>query len=528
MLFCPQSGAVTPDPTDALNAKIIRWAQSNLANYQKYVDFAKHGPQPQVPVPPMVDMPCHECDDMSTSTQGEAQVATWVKQSQEPEMTYINALLDISKQLALIESTGPGTLSPAAQQAIKPFSAQEADDAAIKLADRLLDGKAIPMANQYDQEPKQAYAGILFLLAVSKDDQLIQGLPGGSGNAANNQIIPLAETWEQSIAKKIDDDILSGHKYNLCPVYAQIYHDVEMLGGPETDIAKYTETVLKIQKLLHFNVQMSLHVTGGDDGSQMNLDWRGTATMSISVDAGKGCYTPQFDNGGKMDIDVVGFNMVTKDGTHVELTSPSQFEIKLLQPKLNLCDPNPVLQIPFDTASIPLDALTALGRTSKAQLFGGFLMAVVGLNDVNTAPANAVTGNPNTGGGKDSAPLGTDAGNTQARSAAASAAADNPKVTADLALLGAHQKDAAWMMSAEGQAVVAKIQKDALEAVTPQLGKLNTAAGQATNAADIMKAFSSAQVPWANGSANPVSKFFNVDKDSAHMFLAFSVSQAPQ
>ena len=137
----------------------------------------------------MVDMPCHECDEVGATTQGEAQVAAWVKQSQEPEVTYIAALLDIGKQLTALEAGGPGMLSLEAQRAIKPFSVQEANDATVKLADRLLDGKAIPMANQYDKEPKQAYAGIMFLLAVSRENQLLQGLGGGLGNAGNNQIV---------------------------------------------------------------------------------------------------------------------------------------------------------------------------------------------------------------------------------------------------------------------------------------------------------------------------------------------------
>jgi hypothetical protein len=68
ILFCPQSRAVPPDPADALNAKFIRWAQSNLASYRKYVDYAKHGPKPQVLVPPMVDPPCHACDARSVAS----------------------------------------------------------------------------------------------------------------------------------------------------------------------------------------------------------------------------------------------------------------------------------------------------------------------------------------------------------------------------------------------------------------------------------------------------------------------------
>jgi Prokaryotic cytochrome b561 len=53
--------------TVEVNAKVIRWAQSNLASDQKYVDYAKHGPKPQEPVPPRVVPPCQGCDARSVA-----------------------------------------------------------------------------------------------------------------------------------------------------------------------------------------------------------------------------------------------------------------------------------------------------------------------------------------------------------------------------------------------------------------------------------------------------------------------------
>ena len=66
------SGAQT---SAALSAKVIAWANANLASYKQAIDYAKHGPPPRVPVPPLVDPPCRSCDAASTPTQDEARVA---------------------------------------------------------------------------------------------------------------------------------------------------------------------------------------------------------------------------------------------------------------------------------------------------------------------------------------------------------------------------------------------------------------------------------------------------------------------
>ncbi len=57
----------------ALSAKVIAWANANLASYKQAIDYSKNGPPPQVPVPPLVDPPCRACDAADTPTPGEDQ-----------------------------------------------------------------------------------------------------------------------------------------------------------------------------------------------------------------------------------------------------------------------------------------------------------------------------------------------------------------------------------------------------------------------------------------------------------------------
>jgi len=209
------------------SAKVIAWANANLASYKQAIDYAKHAPPPQVPVPPLVDPPCRSCDAADTPTPGEAQVTAWIKQSEAPEAGYLKTLASIGKQVSNFSGVGKTGLSPAADKALAQFSEADIQAAIWKLSDRLLIGKAIPMAQKYDSEPKRAYAGISFLLKEARDAAQVHG----SDYSGSQQAGDLAIAWQQSIAKTIDNDVVAGHKYNLCPVYGTVYRELELLGG---------------------------------------------------------------------------------------------------------------------------------------------------------------------------------------------------------------------------------------------------------------------------------------------------------
>jgi hypothetical protein len=99
---------------------VIAWANQNIGPYHQYHTFAQQTHSPQTPVPPMVDPPCHVCGD-TTQTQGEAQVAAWVAQAQQPETTYIQGLLAMDKYIQLLGSNSSEILTPAAQKALSQF-----------------------------------------------------------------------------------------------------------------------------------------------------------------------------------------------------------------------------------------------------------------------------------------------------------------------------------------------------------------------------------------------------------------------
>lgn len=507
----------------AVSAKVIAWANQNIGPYHQYHTFAQQRHSPQVPVPPMVDPPCHLCGD-TTQTQGEAQVAAWVKQSEEPENTYITGLLAMDKYIQLLGGSGSDILTPAAQKALGQFE----DDAgflsdAASIAAELMNGKAVPMAQKYDKEPKQAYAGITFLLAASKEEQL---LGRDEDHSEENQALQMAEQWEQSISDKIESDVVAGHKYNLCPVYAEIVRNVQLLGGSEPqDMDKYIQMLKKLQDLVKFNVNLDLKVMiDGNDGSHMHADWTGKAKLTLNLDLANSCYTPVFDNSAKMAINVSNWDMLavstkpdgTQERTPVELTSSHSYNGTLGAPQLNLCDPQPLFQFPIPS-SIPQETIMAKGHTSNTTLFGSFMGAVVGTNEINSKATNAVTGQTPSlpGGGPPSSSSGS--------SGSGSSAMDQDKQAMD-----SHKGDVSWLMSPAGQAVIADMQKQVLQQAQSKMAAGGVVVPNATSFAQLGQSLSSAHLPWTNGQTQPVSKTLHVKKDTTDITLTISVQQASQ
>jgi len=503
----------------ALSAKVIAWANQNIGPFNQAIDYARHKQHPAVPVPPQVDPPCHVCGD-TTQTQGEAQVAAWVKQAQEPEATYMQTILSDSRQVELLGGASSDLLTPVAQKAMKPFdNEQQALVDAGAIASELVNSEAGPMVQQYGKDPKRAYAGILFILSAGK---MLALLGGDSDSSIQNQLIQDAQQWEQSIADKVQSDVLAGHKYNLCPVYGEIVRSAQLLGGPETDIDNYIQMLQKLQDLVKFNVNLNLKVNiDGSDGSHMHAAWTGKSKLTLKLDLANSCYTAQFDNGGQMAVNATNWDMVNiakkSDGTEeripVTLTSSHSYNATLGTPQLNLCDPQPLFQFPM-MVSTPPEEVTAKGHSAKTTLFPSFMGAVVATNEINSAATNAVTGQaPSLPGGN---------------SSSSSQSSDTSGMDQAKSAVEAHKGDVGWLMGPEGQAAIAQMQKGALQTVQSKIAGAGVVVPTASSFAQLGQSLASAHLPWTNGQTQPVNKTLHVKKDTTDIELTISVQQASQ
>jgi len=496
----------------ALSAKVLQWASANLGKYQEAINFARHAPPPQPPVPPEVDPPCHVCGDDS-KTQGETQVKAWADASENPEIKYSKILVSIDKDLTPLKALPGDTLSRTAEKALWPFIQDDIHEALGKLGTRLLD-KADKMGRQYHREPKRAYAGIFFLIQASHDGMMLQAFQNGGGdNNADNQNLEWAREWTQSIMDEIDQKVVSGHQYNLCPVYAEIYRQVSLLGSSEPDVNRFLQTAQKLQDQLKFKISTKLDAdVTEDDGSHFKATWESKAGLTLKLDINNSCYTPQFDNNGQMSVSVTSWDARSTKGP-ISLTSPHQFTATLGEPQLNLCDPHAVFQLPLGNVSgVPQEVITADGYSSKVAFFVPFMAAIVNAHEVNSGPTNELTG---------TSPSSQGAGSDSDSSGASSL--DSLKAQID-----AHRGDMNWIMSAEGKAVVAQMQQQAFNMAKGKMASAGVVAPNANNISQLTQSLSSAHLTWTNGQVRPVSQTLHVEKGSAKFTMSVTVQQQAQ
>lgn len=503
---------------NTLSVEAITWAKDNLDNYHSYQYLAKNIPQVQIPVPLLVDPPCRLCGKPDTDAQLTAPVAAWVTQSEEPELSALNNLVKIGNELAEWNKFA-GTLSPSAQRALKQYNAAAISDMEQKIAFRLFHAKALQMAQKYNSDPKSAYAGISFLVQVGKDAWALSAKGVSIDSDTQQQYSGQIRTWVQSISDKIDSDALAGHQYNQCPVYLDIYRLVNSLGTTVIGAEQIESITDKMQKQLRFDVSLYFHVVVTGKGSQ-DVTWTGKAKLRLNLDGSQGCYAPELE-GGKMAMTVENFSWVTDRGETVKLTSPRSFDMPLGLVQLSLCDKQPLLQLPLTAGNIPLEEITVGGNPpSKTPLLSSYLPAMV----LSTNISKSASKNPSQSSENDVlSPLGPP--NTPEQNASD---ADLKSLQAKLA---AHKGDKGWIMSPEGQSVIAQMEQAALALEQSKLASVGLKLPAEANATSLSESVASVQLNWSNGQAQPANTTFPqlvLGNGKSHFLLRVQVDQAEQ
>ena len=519
-----------PDLGSQRSAMLIQWATSNKARFTEIYSYSRNAPRPTAVTPPELDPPCRACDDASTPY-SQAQVDAWLKQVEDPEVSYIGDWMTMSGQYQiLMKGITSSDLSSPATHALRDFLPPDSESwlsVARSLAQRIF-SRAEATANAYDTNPKMAYAGTRFLMDASRQEDLVGNADPGDSQAA----IQLSQTWTQAVVNKIDSEILEGKQYNLCPAYISIIQDLEKTGG-SADVQRYEETVQKMQEMLTFDVTLKLHATmSASDGSKTDAAWSGKARMKINLDGKNSCYKPEWQDGGEMAIKVDNWSMIVMDKegngpptpVSVALVSPHSYQGSMDPPHVDLCAPQPIFQFPMPTSGIPPEEIQVKGRTEKGAFFGAFLAAIVAANELNNAQTNAVTG------GAPSLPGGAPSSSSDSANPSDSAGGQQ-QLQRDKALMAAHTGDAGWIFSPEGQAVMADMQKQALSMVQTKMASAGVVLPQSSNFQQLSTAMQSLHLPWTNGQAQPVRESRHVKKtengSSMNYEATVTVSQAP-
>ncbi|HKF46173.1 MAG TPA: hypothetical protein VKB38_02365 [Terracidiphilus sp.] len=526
-----------------LSAGVIAFVNDNLAGYTAATQLAsRKAPPPEVPVPPIVDYPCVACADSLQTTGAEqlttqtseavAQVNKWIHDSMEPEATQIAELQKIAHQLTLMGcENGCGNseeLSADAAKALKKFgTVDDINDNVRKLANRVWTGKVQPMYSLYHKDPKRAYAGVSLILTVARDAAMGAGIDGALETAGREM-----DDWLQTVLNRTEHDAVNGHLYNLCPAYLAILVKMGVIGNAGTfgeGFQDWSDKVgaiqQKLDKLLFFDVFVKLHAVGRTpEGGNMDITWMGKAKMRIDIERDhvtsdgrrifSPCFKPEFLDGGKMRVNVADFTMNGPQGG-VQLISPHSFDAVLTNPQLNLCDPHPVFQVALAGMKYPQEVIQAPGAPpAKANLLSSFMGMVSTTNEIDRKGTDALTGNANH--------LAPD---QKANDQAVNGARQRMNSAKDE--IEAHKGDVAWIMSAEGQAAIARVQAEAMGIVQPKLAAAGFDLPSVNNAGQLGMSLASAHLQWTNGQTTPVFQTLKVQKNGMDFELTVSVENTP-
>jgi hypothetical protein len=376
-----------------LSAQIVAWGQANVNAYAEAMG-ASRVPVGAVPVPPQIDSPCNLCGQQNAVANGSQLAQAWVDQAMQPEVNYAATLLTILKTAEANQELDINTLTPEAKAVVYQYNPWLIQAAIKRLGNHLVKGKAIPMAQQNLGDRRRSYPGILYLLEAGKKAALIDADPD-----AVQQAMTLAQQWEQNVVDQIDSDIRQGHQYNLCPSYLLLLRQLALLGADSTTIhvEDIANKIAEWQKLLYFDVTMNLHVSGHSSKGSMNADWEGKGKFEIALDSNGGCFRPQMV-GGVLHISMQPYDFQwtqhDKDGdVEIQYKGPSTFDLPMNNMvQLDLCDPQPVLQLPLAGTSSPIETYEGKGTSFQNMFFGSFLSAVAQANHTNRIETNQMTG----------------------------------------------------------------------------------------------------------------------------------------
>lgn len=495
-------------------------------------------------MPPEINPPCEACDNTAGgASESEAAVNAFIQVSEQPEVNEITYLISVERNNLLLEGLQSNSLSAPAEKCISKFASGTIDDAVTRLTDRLVSGKAVPMAQQYDKDSKRAYAGIRLILDIAREMATLRSMGDASSEADQQSALDSARTWTETVANNADSDISQKHQYNLCPVYLQIFRNLESLGGSSVNTQTFEDAVQKMDDMLHFDVTMDIHATGdpGQSG-QMNLDasWQLKTTLYLQLDLKRGCFTPKLENNNDLQVTVQNFTLTAK-GTQIDLISPREFTAPVAFVTLTLCDKNPILALHFTNYG-PTDEIEVEGRTSYSTYFQSMWEAAVntpltaailtdkGVGSGTSSDVNGSGGNSGSSGSNSGSNSGSGAsGGSLTLSTPKPSPSPNAQVNAIKqkmakikADLQAHASDPSWLMGPQGQADIAQIQSLTTQE-TEQVGQMvgpGVAAG--LEQANIL------ELHWTNGTTNVADEQFRFTTHGYTETLHVTVQQAPK
>ena len=494
----PKAGQLTPEEAAAVrySSMLVDFCNKNIVKYRNALAVLKT--PPVVPVPPALPPECKQCG-FKGPNETQAAVDQWFMQARKPEYQATQDLLSILRVMTMLgfdpsETATPvdtSALTPVAKSCMKQFDIDTIKESVNKLVTRQYKSKAIPMAQKYRKDPDRLRAGVPFVLSAAREYELQTG-----EDVAHGEGMQQAALWERSAFDAIEKTVFAKHEYYWCPSYMLMIGELERLGADkqigntlyDDPEANMRTMMRRLTDFMHFKVKMDVTMLENDGDKHTSIHWTGESQLAFDINYGTVCYTPKLRQDSLM-MTVDNWMMRGKNGA-VNLVGPHVFEAPVGGIKLNLCGQNPQIDIVFSNFGPP--SQTDAPMTPPLPVFSGVMQSV----------------------------LADDAKKSGRLQASAQNAKESLQSLKDQ--IAKHANDRTWLLSPEGQAVIAKISNFASGAAS---GAMQAGVSGAPTVEHISNEL---VMPWQNGTDNVADKSMTLDDSHGHFIVHLTIVHDPQ
>lgn len=366
----PKNGSAAKTSPKSMNQIIAEFCLKNTDPYELIKKWLKDNKGKNKVITPLaMDASCHDCHDPDQYKKDTAKINKWINESNQPEADYIRTLLSIQREWTLLGG-GDNIVNSEIPKCFYEFSTDEFADMEAQLARRIYD-RVADMARKNKKVPQYAFAGITYLLSVSRDLMLL-----GVLNSSDNSDISMAGEWLQTCYDQFDKRLFKEYQYQLYPTYLSLVRNLALL-GVENNTGDIMEWMKKMDEFMHFKLKVDFEAKGhGDHGGTYHALVKGEVEVQCKLQDG-GCYVWEPVNGNDMKFEVKEVIFQSDQG-EATYAGPPTFSVPVAL-KVNMCADNPTLKLSFSSFGDPQETYNVSGGgTAQAQALYGLAMATLG------------------------------------------------------------------------------------------------------------------------------------------------------
>lgn len=362
-LFSLTARAQRPDP--AMDKKADEAGIKLLPQYQQVKSWyeANRHTVPDIPLPPVIDPDCIECQDGDTPDRNQSIVDKFNDQAMQPEGQIIKQVLGIARTKELMGAGGNILPGDNYQNERHAPNMDKIDDYTLqrilKLAEQRLEKKALGMVSKYKSTSVYFLGGLNFYLSTYRNLLLLGYYT--QDNALDN---PDFKQWAKTYFDKNTDRLINQYRYNYYPGLLYAPRQAALMGidlsghrfkmpdnRPFTIISgdDGVRFVNQLRTFMHFKLKIKMEANGHSESGPLHASISGEAELYCKLSetaGGQSCYQWVSDNDNMIKCTVDDITFANHDGQMIYKGAKEFFNRFTLS--IGLCEKEPQFIMALD------------------------------------------------------------------------------------------------------------------------------------------------------------------------------------